>query len=201
MRERGKYYRNLKSAQVTKMYADDNNDEPAFGYRINNVHWKDKEAQRGFSVNCAVCMCEPKCSVLLHEHGDQYTHVGEIDLVELSNRMAQADPPVRIVAMYDPDTHVCHFNLVTPDGGVPSFMVLKDVLEELAYPNPKPKRLPAGEREILEAKAAVEAYAAVIKIHRSVVSAEERVKTLPPPAAVLEGAEAQASGSSVSTRP
>ncbi|WP_394844959.1 hypothetical protein LZC95_48900 [Pendulispora brunnea] len=163
-KEVGRYFRNLKRTEISKVYGEDSDNPPVYGYRVKESHWQD--TQRGFSVNCAECMCDPDCSIILHEYAHLYQHVAEIDIEELAKLV-----PFRIVAQYAPlPGNVCHFNIVaTEKSGLSGLAAIGDALEELAYPCGK--KLPKREEAKEEVKAACDKYHRLVRIHRHIAPA------------------------------
>lgn len=112
----GSYYRNLARKALRKRYEKDSDPEPRHGRKLK---WK--KAFRwdpGLSVNCADCLPEPACSIVLDEHAEKHAYVLEISIAELSELTG-----VTTVAVYKPNgNNVCHFELLPLDEDIEDLM-------------------------------------------------------------------------------
>jgi hypothetical protein len=114
----GDFYRNLKDADVAKVYQDDDNENPAYGRKVCHRHWKDAQKRGGLSVNQVACIRSPACSLLIDNPAAKHVHVLGINLEALAARLQTP-----LVAQYRPvlePDNPCHFEILSEeDGGIP----------------------------------------------------------------------------------
>src|SRR5437870_13444070 len=103
----GRFFRNLKRQEIAKCYAEDDNDNPQYGFRVKHQHWANDQTRGGLSVNLASCIHTAACSLLIHPAAPNFQHVVEIDLEALTQRLQ-----VSLVAQYKPEPdNRCHFEI------------------------------------------------------------------------------------------
>jgi hypothetical protein len=127
----GIFLRNLKTDNVSGMYANDAN-PPEFGYKVAFRHWRDSKLG-DLSLNIKSCMQQQCCSIHLSndtQSASRFTAVAEIDLEQLSNVIRDA-VSVEVVAVYRPyEDNACHFELTLLDSGTLGEMKVLEALKK-----------------------------------------------------------------------
>lgn len=159
----GNYYRNLSRNEVAKRYERDEDAQPEFGYKLkktNKWRWTARDGQEGLSTNLTDCISSPICSILLHPNSDNYNHVVEIRLPQLSMAIAMA-----LVAQYTPDQlNKCHFNVLPLEDDIDS---VQRAIEDLLTRDFPPSRLPTSPKQVEQARIAKSKFDSVFMIHRN----------------------------------
>jgi hypothetical protein len=152
----GEFLRNLKKRHVVKRYEDDDNENPAYAFKLSPEYWKSVERQSGgLSVNLRSCIHSEVCSIALHRPGgEHFFHVAILNLRAINDCGVLTSP---VVAQYTPNDETnnrCHFDLVSLDGTVLKWMELRVFLDS---PFPKTK-VPSTDEEKSTAAAANAQY-------------------------------------------
>ena len=110
---RGRFWHNLRAADLRKRYSNDRDESPEYGWRL--LPWKWLWKPDGLSANIETCACSP-CSVRLQGDTSQ-VHAVLVDLERLSDEAC-----VKLLAQYQPlegdgnhPPNVCHFLFVGED--------------------------------------------------------------------------------------
>ncbi|MGD0899909.1 MAG: hypothetical protein ABR915_18910 [Thermoguttaceae bacterium] len=161
--ESGEFLRNLKKEHVVKRYAGDDDENPAYGFKLSKKHWKYADVQQGaLSVNLRSCIRTERCSIALHPGGEDYFHVAIIDLGAING--SAVFPP--LVAQYRPIEEIpnrCHFEIIPRDGTVLQWM---EVAVWLDAPFPPAAKLPATAKEKRTAAAEYAKYRHYFNVRR-----------------------------------
>ena len=181
-RKDGTYYRNLEQDDLKKRYDKDSDDDPPHGKQVKRKHWKgafryaNKRQSFGLSVNCAPCVGDPVCSIVLQPSSDKFVHVVQIDLALLSQLLVDTgqdgedEENHELVAQYSPLTesengfeNPCHFDFLPENtSGNEFIMAIADALENLFGD------LVPSERKETEFQQALDSYHRILHIHEDV---------------------------------
>ena len=138
----GEFYRNLKKKHAPKRYSGDNDENPKYGYKIANNHWKSEDQHEGqLSVNLVACIHSEVCSIAIHPNAKDYFHVALINLDRLNEALLGLNLNSPLVAQYRPITgNLCHFEIMPRDGTTLMWFALATFLDD-AFPHPR--KMPA----------------------------------------------------------
>jgi hypothetical protein len=173
----GSFWRNLKSKEVKRRYANDIYDPPEYGYRIlfeGLFGWTEEPYK--LSVNISTCT-DCICSIYLHHKPCMFKHVGLIDIARLSDKMGMAVVAVYTPTREDPEddesaiVNPCHFDL-TPEGDIDIFYSRLSDISWSGFPAPRVKipKKPTSEPEATQAKTAQELFELTISLYLNVVA-------------------------------
>lgn len=165
----GVFLRNLaKKGEVSKRYANDDDEAPVYGYKLANKFWKNAVQRGDLSLNEHDCVSSESCSIAIHPHASNYFHVAILNLAKINECLVGHS----FVAQYDPleeppqGPNACHFELLPVDGSTQSLFALQTFLDS---PFPQGK-MPDSDKNRSDAKAAWEKYKQVVTIKRWVRS-------------------------------